>query len=184
MDDREARALIRELVRRSGSMDPSQYLPQEPTDKQQAFLESQAFEALFGGAAGGGKSSALLIGAIRHACAGASVLVVRRTYADLVLPGAIMARSLEWLDGTDASWRAQDKKWEFPSGGVLQFGYLDTERDKYRYQGAEFQAVFVDELTQFTESQYTYLLSRIRRNTSASHALIARSASNPGRCGS
>lgn len=74
-----------------------------------------------------------------------------------------MDRSHQWWDGTDARWRSGDYSWTFPSGAVLQFGYLETEVDKYRYQSAEFQYIFFDELTQFTDSQYTYLFSRLRR---------------------
>lgn len=179
----EAKALVAEALKRAKHLSPQSYLPQSPTPKQQTFLDSPNFEVLFGGAAGGGKSSALLMGAISQAVIGATALVVRRTYADLVLPGAIMDRSLEWLAGTPARWKPQDKQWIFPSGGILQFGYLDTEKDKYRYQGAEFQSIWVDELTQFTESQYTYLMSRIRRNMDKPFPLKVRAASNPGGIG-
>jgi len=65
----------------------------------------------------------------------------------------------------------------------LQFGYLETEADKYRYQGAEFDFIGFDELTQFTESQYTYLFSRLRRRADSNIPLRMWSASNPGGVG-
>lgn len=138
-------------------------------------------EALFGGAAGGGKSNALLMAALQYAdVPGYAAILFRRTYADLSLPGALMDRAHEWLNGTDAHWSEQTKTWAFPSGATLSFGYLEGESDKLRYQSAEFQFCGFDELTQFSESQYRYLFSRLRRLKSASVPLRMRAASNPG----
>jgi predicted phage terminase large subunit-like protein len=71
----------------------------------------------------------------------------------------------------------------FPSGATLTFGYLEHERDKYRYQSAEFQFIGFDELTEFAESQYLYLFSRLRRRAACELPLRMRSASNPGGLG-
>ena len=114
---------------------------------------------------------------------GYSAIILRRTYRDLALPGASMDRSKEWLTGTSARWNEIQHCWTFPSGAKLQFGYLEAETDKYRYQGAEFQGIFPDELTQFTESQYTYLFSRLRRLKDSSVPLRLWGASNPGGLG-
>ena len=70
---------------------------------------------------------------------GYSALLLRRTFADLNKKGALMDRMREWLSGTAATWNEQTKTWRFPSGATVSFGYLDTENDKYKYQGAEFQ---------------------------------------------
>lgn len=110
-------------------------------------------------------------------------LLLRRTYADLALPGAIMSRSHEWLQSTDAHWNGNDKTWTFPSGATLTFGYLQHENDKYRYQSSEFQFIGFDELTQFTETQYTYMFSRLRRADNSNVPLRMRSGSNPGGVG-
>ena len=109
-----------------------------------------------------------------------SAILFRRTYSDLSLPGALMDRANEWLRGTDARWQDQKKTWTFPSGSTLTFGYLDNENAKYRYQGSNFDFVGWDELTQFTESQYRYLFSRLRRSAGSDIPLRMRSASNPG----
>lgn len=96
---------------------------------------------------------------------GYSALIIRRTFADLSLPGAIMERAGHWLEGTAAKKRDGGKLWEFPTSGrpaTLQFGYAQTHADVLRYQGAEFQCVFVDELTHFEERTYRYLFSRLR----------------------
>lgn len=160
------------------------YIPHRPTPKQQAFLLLDCLEALFGGAAGGGKSDALLMAALQYVdVPGYAALLLRRTFADLALPGAIMDRSHDWLQGTDAQWNDRDKTWTFPSGASLTFGYLQTDKDKYRYQSAEFQYVGFDELTQFTSEQYTYLFSRLRRLAGVDVPLRMRAASNPGGAG-
>lgn len=157
------------------------YIPHRPTPKQQAFLLLNCLEALFGGAAGGGKSDALLMAALQYVdVPGYSALILRRTFADLSLPGAIMDRSHDWLRGTDAEWSDRDKTWLFPSGARLTFGYLQSEKDKYRYQSAEFQYIGWDELTQFPQEPYLYLFSRLRRLEGVDIPLRIRAATNPG----
>lgn len=141
-------------------------------------------EAGFGGAAGGGKSDALLMGALRWVhVPGYAALILRRTYQDLALPGAIMDRSHAWLQGTDATWNGTEKRWTFPSGATLSFGYLDTERDRFRYASAEFQHIAFDELTQFPEAWYRFLFSRLRKRQGVDVPLMMRSATNPGGIG-
>lgn len=116
---------------------PKNYCPDVPTDRQRLFLSLNGErEVLFGGAAGGGKSSALLAAALQYVhIPGYAALLVRRTYADLSKPGALIDRAHSWLRKTDAKWNDQKKQWTFPSGATLTFGYLDDENDKYRYQG-------------------------------------------------
>jgi hypothetical protein len=111
---------------------------------------------------------------------GYAALILRRTYKDLSMPGALMDRAAEWLRPTAARWVDRDKQWVFPSGAILQFGYLEHENDKFNYQSSEFQAVFFDELSQFSESQYTYLFSRMRRLAGSPIPIRMRAASNPG----
>lgn len=180
------RELHSEWMRRfgDGRSPIERYCPEPPSEKQQIALDSDAFELLYGGSAGGGKSSWLLMESLRHVdVPGYAALLLRRTYKDLALPGAIMDRSHKWLQGTDAHWDGLEKRWVFPSGAVIQFGYLDTERDKYRYQSAEFQFCGYDELTQFTEPMYTYLMTRLRRKAGVDIPLRMRAASNPGGVG-
>ena len=141
-------------------------------------------EAFYGGAAGGGKSDCLLMAALQYVDRGGySALLLRQSYADLALPGALMSRAFEWLSGTGAQWADKDKTWKFPSGSTLTFGYLENERDKYRYQSTHFQYIGFDELTQFTSSNYRYMFSRLRRLEGVDIPLRMRSASNPGDLG-
>jgi hypothetical protein len=162
----------------------TKYIPHAPTPKQRAFLERTELESLFGGAAGGGKTDALLMAALEHVhVPGYAALLLRRTYPELALPGALMSRSHEWLTSTKARWNGEQKQWRFPSGATLSFGFLETERDKFRYQSAEFQFCGFDELSQFSEAQYTYLLSRLRRLVGSEVPIRMRAATNPGGSG-
>lgn len=161
--------------------DPKRWIPQVPTPRQLLFLGLSNLEAFYGGAAGGAKSSALLMGALQYFdIPGYSAIIFRRTLTDLKLPEALMARSHEWLDKTAARWNGTEMQWKSPTGGILQFGYLDSDDDIYRYQSAAFQYVAFDELSHFKERQYRFLFSRLRKLAGAAVPLRMRSASNPG----
>lgn len=153
----------------------TRYVCQTPEPPQHRFLALETTrETLYGGAAGGGKSSALLAAALQYVdVPGYSALLLRRTFRDLNQPDALIPRSKEWLAGTDAKWNDNDHRWTFPSGATLTFGYLAHEDDKLQYQGAAFQFVGFDELTQFSETQYTYLFSRCRRPSATPDQTIA-----------
>lgn len=162
----------------------NKYIPIEPTPTQAAFLLLDCREAMYGGAAGGGKSVALLAAALQYVdVPGYHALILRRTFAALELPEALIPLAHEWLQPTDAKWNESKHRWTFPSGATLTFGHLETELDKHKYQGAAFAFVAWDELTQFTATQYKYLFSRRRRNVTMEERGVpmrTRSASNPG----
>ena len=156
------------------------YIPYRPHVKQAEALMRPEREVFYGGAAGGGKSDWLLMSALQYVTVpGYAALILRKSYSDLALPGAIMDRAHDWLDNTDAHWSETDKTWTFRSGATLTFGYLQTEKDKYRYRSAEFQFVGFDELTDFTSTMYEYLFSRTRRLAGSWVPIRMRSASNP-----
>lgn len=162
----------------------TKYIPHSPHPRQAEFLNLECREAFYGGAAAGGKSDALLMAALQYVdIPGYSAILFRRTYKDLALDGALMDRAGDWLGGTDAKWNAQDKRWTFPSGATLTFGYMDTENDKYRYKSAEWAFVGFDELTQFTDTMYLFMFSRLRRLRGVDVPLRMRAASNPGDVG-
>lgn len=155
-----------------------------PTPRQGAFLAYPTLEVGYGGAAGGGKSVALLMAALQYVdTPGYNALLIRRTFADLNKPDALIPMSHEWLAGTDARWNGQDHRWTFPSGATLSFGYCESDRDVYQYQGAAFSFVGWDELTQFGETPYLYLFSRLRRREGLPVPLRIRAGFNPGGIG-
>lgn len=163
---------------------PRSYIPHKPHPRQAQFLECNELEALYGGAAGGGKSDALLMSALQYVhVPGYTALLLRRTFSDLAQPGAIMARAREWLAGSAAKWNEQRKQFHFPSGAVLQFGYMETPNDRFRYQGTEYHYIGWDELTQFHEQSYRYMFSRLRRVKDSPVPVRVRSGTNPGGIG-
>jgi len=179
----DALAAVSEVRRRK--LVAANYVPHAPFPRQQEFLSLDCFEALYGGAAGGGKSDAILMAAAQYLhVPGYAALILRKSYTDLALEDAIMARAEGWWAGLDGiKWDAKEKRCEFPAGSSITFGYLDTEMDKYRYQSAAYQFIGFDELTQFTQSRYSYLTSRCRRSASCKIPLRIRAASNPGGIG-
>lgn len=112
-----------------------------------------------------------------------AALLLRKTYTDLSLPGAIMDRAAEWLRPTAARWNETSKRWTFPSGYSLTFGYLQTVHDHYRYQSSEFTYIGFDELTQFPRHQFKYMYSRLRKPKGCTLILKMRGATNPGGIG-
>lgn len=173
---------------RASSCPRSQTIEREPHPQdwrpnagpQQRFLQLKCFEAMYGGAAGGGKSSALLVDAVRYVGRGHGrnyrALLLRRSFPEL--KRTLIERSHELYPRLNGVWRESDKLWRFPAGEVVEFGHLESEKDRFNYQGAEFQFIGFDELTSFTRKQYTYMISRLR----SAHGipLRIRSATNPG----
>ena len=160
------------------------FIPIDPHPKQKMFLDLNDKEALFGGATGGGKTAALLADALKYVdVPNYSALLLRRNFPDLVQEGGLISLSQEWLRPTSAKWHEQKKEWTFPSGARLRFGYLDTENDKFRYQGGEYQYIGFDELTQFSYTQYKYMFSRLRKREGINVPLRIRGATNPGGVG-
>lgn len=177
----ETEAMLDALAHRPRST----WSPHKPWPKQKAWIDLDVLESTYGGAAGGGKSDALLASALRFVDHPSySALILRRTYPDLALPGAIMDRAHTWLDDTRASWNDRDKRWTFPSGAVLQFGYCDSEQDKDRYKSAEFQGIFIDEITEWPEAWAMFFFSRLRRLAGSRIPLRFRAATNPDGIGS
>lgn len=170
----------------SDQVDPKFTAGHRPWPKQTFALQSDAFELMFGGAAGGGKSDFLLMDFLKFVHKPQyRGLILRRRSVDLKRSEAILDRAIDWWcrPGTGVRYQAGDRKFIFPSGATCEFGHMNNEIDKLNYQGGSWHFIAFDELTQFTGSQYLYLFSRLRRVLAAGEEplpLRVRSASNPG----
>ena len=157
------------------------YCPIELTAKQEVFALLHAREALFGGAAGCGKSVTLLMTALMYAdVPGYAALLLRPSVSEFSLPGGLLELAADWLTPTKATWIADQKTWRFPGpgptgtgGATLTFGYLDGPGDLGRYYGSSFSYLGFDELTRFTELQYRRMHRVLRQPQQAAGAFPA-----------
>lgn len=145
-------------------------------------MQRGEYECLYGGAAGGGKSDALLIEALRQVeIPNYRGLILRRTYPQLE---ALISRSQELYSRAfpGARYNATGHRWLFPSGATIFFGSMQLEADKHQYQGKPYDFIAFDELTHFTRDQYMYLMSR-NRPTGPGTRIYIRATANPGGIG-
>jgi hypothetical protein len=137
----------------------------------------------YGGAAGGGKSDALLICGIVAGLTflGINIGYFHRTYSQLDGPGGVIMRSQELMSGW-AKWNGSLRRWTLPTRSILQFCYCDGEKDVYNYQSQQFDVILIDEATQFTRFQVRYLMTR-NRATKPGIVPFTAMATNPGNVG-
>jgi len=131
---------------------------------QEAFMSSQADIVIYGGAAGGGKTFAILMEAIRHMnnkafrCA-----IFRRTYTEIKQPGGLWDDACLLYPMLGGKSKSSDTlSWTFPSGMQVTFNYLQSDTDLQKYQGSQIPLIMFDEVTHFSERQFFYMLSRVR----------------------
>lgn len=136
--------------------------PQE--GKQTDFLCTQADIAIYGGAAGGGKTFGLLLECLRHIDnSGFGAVIFRRDSKQIKNEGSLLDSSNELyplVGGVCTGYPMPT--WTFKSGAKVSFSHLQLEKDKYSWQGAQVCLLAFDELTHFTASQFWYMLSRNR----------------------
>ena len=149
--------------------------------RQKVFIEATQTEVLFGGAAGGGKSHGQVIDALLFALKypGSKQLILRRSFAEL--EKSIVRTVLRMYPREIFTYNSSSHTGKFKNGSLLDLGYVATENDVYQYQSAEYDVIRFDELTHFTEEQYTYLISRIRGANNFPKQI--KSSTNPGGVG-
>ena len=130
---------------------------------QETFLATSADIAVFGGAAGGGKSYALLIEPLRHIkVRGFGGVIFRRTYPEIMNEGGLWDTSMELYPHLGASPKQSISSWTFPGNVNIKFAHMQHEKDRLTWQGSQIPFIGFDELTHFSWKQFTYLLSRNR----------------------
>lgn len=130
---------------------------------QELFLSTSADIAIYGGAAGGGKSFALLMESLRHIeNPHFGAVIFRRTSPQIRNEGGLWDESEKLYPLIGAAPREYVLEWKFPSGATVSFDHLDHETDKLNFQGSQIPLIGFDELTDFSESQFFFMLSRSR----------------------
>lgn len=154
----------------------------KPFDKQNDFysLPDTIYEALYGGAAYGGKTDAILmLPLVREFYKQPKFkgLILRRTFPEL--EKEVIRRALGYYPLAGGKYSADAHSFKFPSGAFIDFGHAEHEGDIRKYDTAEYNYISFDELTSFTLFQYLYLaVSRCRSSYPGGPAIV-RSGSNP-----
>lgn len=131
-----------------------------------AFLATTADIAIYGGAAGGGKSWALLLEPLRHSARpDFAAVFFRRSTVQIRNPGGLWDESLKLYPRANAVPVSHVLEWRFPKGARVKFAHLEHEKTVLEWQGAQIPLICFDELTHFTESQFWYMVSRNRSMT-------------------
>lgn len=130
---------------------------------QEKFLSTAADVAVYGGAAGGGKTFALLLEAARHVgTQGFAAVIFRRTYPEIMEPGGLWDESEKIYPALGGIARKGDLTWQFPAGAMIKFAHMQHEKDREKWQGSALALIGFDELTHFTRAQFWYMFSRNR----------------------
>ena len=160
----------------------SQNVVWKPQPRQVAFMERPEYEVLYGGAAGGGKSDALIIEALRQVhTPHYKAIIFRKTYKQLT---ELIEKSQNYYKRAfpDAKYNISAHCWTFSSGAKIYFGNMQSSDYKTNYQGKAYDFVGFDELTHFTYEEYSYMFSRNRANGPGTRVYL-RATTNPGSIG-
>ena len=140
---------------------------------------------MYGGAAGGGKSEALLMWLAEGVGKGIgeySAIIFRRTFKQLSKSNdSLIAKAYRLYPALGGRFNSTEKQWKFPGGEMIELGALQHETSVLDYQGPAYHRAAFDELTHFTLGQYEYIANtRIRKKKGLPIRCGVRSATNPG----
>ena len=167
---------------RPGDMVDGKRVAWVPQPRQAEFMRRFEDEVLFGGAAGGGKSDALIAEALRQiSVPWYKGLILRKTYPQLT---ELIDKAYRLYPQIDPKAKYNDSKhtWTFRSGAKIAFGSLLHPKNKFDYQGRDYDFIAFDELTHFTAEEYEYLRSRNRPSGPGTRCYM-RATANPGGIG-
>ncbi len=154
----------------------------KPQPRQVEFMSRPEDEVFYGGAAGGGKSDALVIEALRQIDKPEyNAIIFRKTYKQL---DEIIKKSQRYYRIAEprAKYNASTHVWTFPSGATIHFGSMPHKDSYFDYQGRSYAYIGFDELTHFTWDEYSYMFSRNRADGPGIKSYI-RATGNPGGIG-
>ena len=130
---------------------------------QENFLATPADVAIYGGAAGGGKTWGLLLEPLRHIeNKDFGAVIFRRTYPQIRQEGGMWDESAKLYPLLGAQPKESTLEWQFPSGARVKFAHMQYEQTRLDWQGAQIPLIEFDELTHFTKAQFFYMFSRNR----------------------
>jgi len=146
--------------------------------RQEEFLASLADIAIYGGAAGAGKSAAILLEPVRYVTNPQfGAVIFRRTYPQIFNEGGLWDTSHKVYPQAGGKPREGDAEWIFPSGAKIKFAHMEHETSKSAWDGSQIPLIEWDELTSFSETQFWYMFSR-NRTTSGMRPYV-RATCNP-----
>lgn len=152
------------LIPENGRDEPKPNMLEPQAGPQTMFMASSADIVIYGGAAGGGKTYALLLEMLRHKdIKNFGAVIFRKNFTQITAEGGLWDSSVKlYTQVPDAEQRKSPKlHWKF-KGGKLTFAHLDREEDLQAWQGTEIAYLGFDELTHFSRHQFLYMLSRNR----------------------
>lgn len=130
---------------------------------QEQFLSSPADIVIYGGAAGGGKSYGLLMEPLRHVSNPQfGAVILRKNCPEITNEGGLWDESSKLYSLLQSVPRRGDLSWQFPSGAMVSFSHLESDRELFKWQGSQICLLGFDELTHFSKHQFFYMLSRNR----------------------
>lgn len=133
---------------------------------QTDFLSTQADICIYGGSAGGGKSASLILEPLRHMENSLfSAVMFRRTSPQITNPGGLWDESMKFYAQLNATPSVSRLEWMFPSGMKIKMAHMEHEKDKFDWQGSQIPLIMFDEITHFSEGQFTYMMSRNRSSS-------------------
>lgn len=130
---------------------------------QEQFLATSADIAFYGGAAGGGKTWALLLEPLRHVGNPRfSSAIFRRETVHFTKPGGIWSEAVELYSHMEATPRGDIHSFRFPSGAEIQCAHMQHEKNRLDWKGAQIALIEFDQVEEFSAAQFWYMFSRNR----------------------